>query len=170
MGEDERAAASDKIARHVIESDSFLGARLLLCYYPVRGEVDPLPIARAAWKLGKQVAFVRSRPEDCTLTFCTVSSLDELTVGAYRIPEPPVNAPILKNFDGALCVVPALAYDRRGFRIGYGKGYYDRFLSAFLGDTIGLCYARLLQDAIPTDAHDRAVGEIFTEEGGRLCR
>ena len=168
--EAERAACSATIARHVIESDCFENARVILCYAPVRGEVDPRPIATAAWALGKTVAFVRSNPEDCTLTFCTLSSLDELTTGAYRIPEPPADAPILKNFDGALCVVPALAFDRRGFRLGYGKGYYDRFLADFEGSAIGLCYSRLLQDALPTDPHDRAVGAIFTEKGEELCR
>ena len=170
LGESERVAWSEAIARHVIASDSFRAARVILCYAPVRGEVDPLPIAREAWRQGKQVAFVRSNVESCTLTFCFVKSLDELTEGAYRIPEPPTDAPILREFSDALCIVPALAFDRRGFRLGYGKGYYDRFLSEFAGKSIGLCYSRLLCDALPTDEHDCSVDEVFCEEGGWLCR
>ena len=170
IGGDERAAASEAIARLVIGSDCFRTARTVLCYFPVRGEVDPLPIARAAWACGKTVAFVRSHPSDCTLDFRAVSGTHELTEGTYRIPEPSDGAPRLTEFGDALCIVPALAFDRRGYRLGYGKGYYDRFLADFGGMAIGLCYARLLQDVLPTDTHDRAVDGIFTEEGGWLCR
>ena len=170
LDESDRVVWSEAIARHVMASESFRAAKLILCYAPVRGEVDPLMIAREAWRQGKQVAFARSNTESCTLTFCLVKSLDELTEGAYRIPEPPTDAPIVREFSDALCIVPALAFDRRGFRLGYGKGYYDRFLSEFEGKSIGLCFSRLLCDALPTDAHDCAVGEIFCEEGGWLCR
>lgn len=166
----DRLAWSESIARHVVASESFCRAKTVLCYAPVRGEVDPLPIAREAWRQGKQVAFVRSNVEDGTLTFCRVDAPQELIEGAYRIPEPPESAPILSAFDDALCIVPALAFDRRGYRLGYGKGYYDRFLSDFSGRSVGLCYSRLLCDAIPIDAHDVAVDEVFCEEGGWLCR
>lgn len=139
--------------------------RLLLCYSPVRGEIDLLPIARQALLCGKQVAFPISHTDRYALSFHPVESLDELTAGAYGIPEPPASREAITDFSGALCLVPALAFDRDGYRLGYGKGYYDRFLSEFCGISLGLVYTRFLRDRLPRAETDRAVNRILTEKG-----
>lgn len=67
-------------------------------------------------------------------------------------------------FSGAVCVVPGLSFDRRGFRLGYGKGYYDRFLEKFTIITVGLCYNELLSGALPADAYDVPVDYIALQD------
>ena len=149
----------------VLSLPEFGACRRLLCYAPTRGEIDLLPLAEQALALGKEVAFPISHPEDCTLTFHTVKNLDELTAGVYGILEPPADAPQLKNSTDALCLVPALSFDREGYRLGYGKGYYDRFLATFRGSCVGLVYSVCLWDRLPRNDTDRAVQRIFTEKG-----
>ena len=97
------------------------------------------------------------------MTFHFVSDLSELTTGNYGIPEPPAENPCYSG-ESALCVVPALSYDRLGHRIGYGGGYYDRFLSTFTGESCGFVYRELLAPALPREPHDMAVSYIITEK------
>ncbi len=93
-----------------------------------------------------------------------VRDFSALRPGIFGILEPQSGAEVPKaQID--LALVPGLAFDRFGYRLGYGKGYYDRFLQGFSGRSIGLCYAALLQERLPTAEFDRAVGEIVTEKG-----
>ena len=63
-----------------------------------------------------------------------------------------------------LALVPAVCYDRRGYRLGFGGGYYDRWLADFAGFRVGLCRAAVLQERVPTEAHDSRVDLLLTEE------
>lgn len=166
--EEEKRQLDEALCEALLRLPEFETCRLLLCYYPVRGEIDLLPLARHAWALGKQVAFPVSHTEDCTLTFHKVGSLDELVAGAYGIPEPRESVPHATDFTDALCLVPALSFDRDGYRLGYGKGYYDRFLSEFHGRSVGLVYSRFLRDRLPRNETDHAVDRILTEKGEPL--
>ena len=98
------------------------------------------------------------------MTFHFVSDLAELTKGSYGIFEPPAENPYYSGEHPALCVVPALSYDRLGHRIGYGGGYYDRFLSSFTGETCGFVYEEFFAPALPHEPHDVAVSYIITEK------
>lgn len=153
------AALVEKLSAHPY----FLSANTLLLYYPIQGEPDLLPLAKTALSFGKRVAFPISDPQTCTLSFRLVSSLSELCAGAYGIFEPTADAPLAENDSLTLCVVPALSFDRFGFRLGYGKGFYDRFLAAFRGRSIGLIDSRLLTDTLPRDEYDKRVDLIITE-------
>ena len=75
----------------------------------------------------------------------------------FGIPEPEANAPVLTPEDIDLVLVPALCYDRRGFRLGRGAGYYDRWLADFTGVSVGMCYRELMQEQLPREEHDRPV-------------
>ena len=109
------------------------------------------------------MAFPISDPKTCTLSFRLVSSLSELSPGAYGIFEPTADAPFAENDFLTLCVVPAVSFDRFGFRLGYGKGFYDRFLADFHGKSVGLIDSRLLTDSLPRDEFDKSVDLIITE-------
>ena len=146
----------------------FRACTRLLCYAPTRGEIDLMPLAKQALAMGKEVAFPISHPEDCTLTFHTVKSLDELVSGTYKIPEPPSHAPQIQSTPDTLCLVPALSFDREGYRLGYGKGYYDRFLPTFQGICVGLIDSECLSERLPRNDTDRCVHRIFTEKGELL--
>ena len=101
------------------------------------------------------------------MTFHQVCSLDDLRPGAHGIPEPEVNCQ-LSTVNCQLCIVPGLAFDIAGFRLGYGGGYYDRFLARH-GDlrTLGVGYGILLRGDLPRGAADIAVERVLTESSQR---
>ena len=166
ISETERAELNKRLFEKTAELRIFKEAETLLCYYPVRGEPDILPLARYALELGKKVAFPISHVSDIRLSFHVISNLSELTRGTYNIPEPSEAATEITDFSESLCIVPALAFDKEGHRLGYGAGYYDRFLSSFNGVSIGLAYSQFYVDKIPFDKHDASVNIIITEDGG----
>ena len=158
------------IVQGIIGSPLFKNASMLLVYAPMESEINLLPLASAARKHGIPVAFPRCDRETNTMQFYTLPEGQKLSPGAYGIPEPPEDAPLCIPDGRALCIVPALSYDLEGNRIGYGKGYYDRYLTTFPGKTVGVTYASLLLKNVPTEAHDRPVDWLFTERGVYNCR
>ena len=90
---------------------------------------------------------------------------EEMYGEPYGIPEPPEHLPEITDFNGAFCVVPALAFSKNGQRLGYGGGYYDRFLSDFDGVSAGLCYSDFFINKLPAEKHDIALDIIVSEKG-----
>lgn len=154
--------ASEKACRNLENSAEFQKADTVLLYYPVKNELSPLPLFEIARNGGKRIAFPRCE-DNGTLTFRTVSSLCELSEAKFGIFEPEKSAEIVKTNENTLCIVPALAFSRDGARLGYGKGFYDRFLHNFEGFSVGFCYSKLVLDALPTEIHDAPVDAIITE-------
>ena len=105
------------------------------------------------------------------MSYRAVSSLDELAPAAYGIPEPPEDAPVYdpaKDSGSAICFVPGLVYDRMGYRVGYGKGFYDRYLSAFSGCKIGVVYSDYILKSVPRGRFDVKVDILLTEKGVKM--
>ena len=161
----DRHAWDRSLCEQILTLPCYRQAQTILAYYPIGDEPDLRPVLDHALAVGKTVAFPVCDPATCTMIFRAVRALDELAVGAYGIHEPIEACPSVSHFDDALCLVPALAFDRRGFRIGYGKGYYDRFLAAHPVDTLGATYSALIADALPCEPTDRAVSTLLTERG-----
>jgi 5-formyltetrahydrofolate cyclo-ligase len=88
-----------------------------------------------------------------------------LEAGTYGINEPTKASPRASFTKNTICIVPALAFDKKGFRLGYGKGYYDRFLNNFEGISIGVAFDRFICDALPINDTDIAVGSIIKSSG-----
>ena len=126
-------------------------------------EVDTYAIIRAAWANGKKVA-VPKCIEDSKRDFYYIESMDDLEDGSFGVKEP-VESKCKKVADlsRGLCIVPGLSFDAEGYRLGYGKGYYDRFLSKFGGETVGLCYSNCIKWKLPHGKYDRAVDVIVTD-------
>ncbi|HZT35615.1 MAG TPA: 5-formyltetrahydrofolate cyclo-ligase, partial [Nitrososphaera sp.] len=110
----------------VIGCPEFKNARSIGAYSPVNGEVRTDFIVQAAHEQGKVVCLPRVGKDG--IEFCEIHGLNELVLGRYGILEPPPSALPVAVVD--LVLVPGIAFDRRGFRIGYGKGYYDRYLAS----------------------------------------
>ena len=163
-----RSLLDAALISNTVSQPCFEHADVVLCYYPVRGEPNILPLARRALELGKQVAFPICDPDSCTMTFHKITDLSQLVRGAYSIPEPSPSLPTVTDTSHALCIVPALSFDRGGYRLGYGKGYYDRYLSTFEGFAIGLLYSYFLSSRLPRNEFDRAVKLLITE-GEVIC-
>ena len=161
---DEKELADKLIFEKIVSKKAYIDAQYLLVYYPVKNEPNVLLIAENALKEGKKVAFPISNTNEFTLTFGVIDSLDQLLCGAYSIPEPPIDALKYVDNDNTLCIVPGLAFDRNGKRIGYGKGYYDRFLKDFRGISVGLCYSQFLIDSLPVDDYDISVDMVISDK------
>ena len=164
LGAEYRRNAEEKMISSLLSLPQFQNAKTVLTFYPVGSEPAILPIAEAALTLGKRVAFPLCHPEGPFMTFHSVDSLDALTNGSYGIPEPDGISPAVSELEDAICIVPALAFDENGYRLGYGKGYYDRFLSSFDGVSVGLVFSSLLLCDLPRDEYDEKVDIIITEK------
>jgi 5-formyltetrahydrofolate cyclo-ligase len=144
---------------------------VLLMYYPTNREIDVLPVARHALDNGKRVAFPCCDAHNHTMVFRLVTSLDELTVpGTFGIPEPSDNCPVFvqdKSSGRAVCLVPAIVYDKKGYRLGYGKGFYDRYLPSFSGTKVGFVYSDFVIGSVPRGRYDLCVDILVTEKGVR---
>lgn len=164
---DVRREADTAMVRRFLSLATFRFADVILLYAPIKGEPDALLLCEAALAAGKRLAFPRCHPETCTMTFGIVSSPEELVSGAYGIREPREDAEIyLPSPDKHdICLVPAVCFDRKGYRIGYGKGYYDRYLAGFGGTTVGLVMQQFLKTDLPRGRYDKAVDLIITEKG-----
>ncbi len=153
------------ICDNIISLRAFSEADTLLTYYPIGSEINVTPIAEEAFRLGKSVAYPVCDPESNTLTFRYISSHSELVCGNYSIPEPRSDAKIFEGEGQSLCIVPALSVDKQGYRLGYGRGYYDRFLKDFSGVAVAAVYSNLMTDKLPRDKYDIPIEFIVTERG-----
>ena len=142
-------------------------AECLLCYVSLPDEVDTFRLIENALAAGKMVCVPVSLEETHTVDFYQIHSLDELEPGTYGVLEPvPGRAKKITVFPRpAVCVVPGLVFDKEGYRLGYGKGYYDRFLQKFGGVKIGVCYRELMVDLLPHGYYDRPVSWLVCEDG-----
>ncbi|MBQ9085744.1 MAG: 5-formyltetrahydrofolate cyclo-ligase [Clostridia bacterium] len=160
-----RAVLDKELCRRMAAHPFFRDAEILLLYFPTRGEPNLLPLAKLALEQEKQLAFPVCHTNDVTMTFHTVSDLRELIPGHYGIHEPSLSAPQPTARENTLCILPGLAFDQKGYRLGYGKGYYDRFLTHFPGRKVGLLYHAFLSKRLPTEPTDQAVQLMITEKG-----
>ena len=164
LPEETRQACDAAIARHVLESTAWKHADTVFLYLGTGWEIATDAIVTAALAEGKTLAVPRCLDGGAMETRVIRSSAD-LRPGAYGIPEPLPELPLLSPEETDLAIVPAVAYDRAGYRLGRGGGYYDRYLPRVRGITVGLAYQSLILDAVPREAHDCRVDLIITEEG-----
>lgn len=165
VSEENQKEWSRAICTHLEASELFQNASMLLLYAPMPGEVSLLYLARAARERGIPIAFPRCDTEKNTMNFYILTPDARLSEGAYRIPEPPADAPLCVPDERALCILPGLSFDPEGNRIGYGKGYYDRYLATFPGVKLGALYACMMLKHVPTDVHDLPADYLVTEHG-----
>ena len=139
----------------------------ILSFSPLAGEVNVSDFNAYAIKNGKELYLPRCIEGTREMTFHRVCDTKELESGSFSIMEPSENAPVWENAAGkrSVCIIPAMSYDKNGFRLGYGKGYYDRHLSSKSTLKIGVCYTEFMSDSIPRGRFDLAVDIIVTEKG-----
>ncbi len=167
--EDKKRADAEIVAR-IAASEVFLNASAVLLYAPHGSEINLLPLVRICRERGKPVAFPRCNTSDCTMQFFILEPHARLVPGAYGIPEPPADAPLCRLDERTLCILPGLTFDPHGNRLGYGKGYYDRFTALFSGVTAGAVYEHLAVAKVPCEGHDEPVRLLFTQKRCHVCR
>jgi len=154
--------SNNGIFKRVTELKEFMKARTVMTYYSVKREPDTLKIAKYAMVEGKTVAFPKCYGGG-VMEARAVSNFDELKPAVLGIPAPSDNSPVIPHEALDIIIVPALAYDINGYRLGYGGGYYDRYLKGINAFTVGLTRERLMQTGHPVDFHDIAVKCVITE-------
>lgn len=125
-------------------------ADAVFTYASTEIEVDTRHVMAYCWERNIPVALPVSGDEE--LTFYQIRCAEELHKGRFDIDEPPITFPA-SHSERTLCIVPALCADGTGARLGYGRGYYDRFLSGFRGTSVILCY-KSFKRGVPTEPHD----------------
>ena len=166
---EEKKELDRAIVEQIVASEEYRRATTLLLYAPHGSEINLLPLVRRARQDGKQIAFPKCDTETTTMRFYILEPDTRLVEGAYGIHEPPEGAPLCTPDENTLCILPGLTFDPHGGRLGYGKGYYDRFLADFKGVAVGAVYQSLVVKEVPTEAHDFPVTMFFTERGVCKC-
>ena len=163
--EPERKARLDQdVATHFFRLNQYRSCRTLLCYVSTSIEVDTLSIIDRALQQGKRVAVPRCVPGTREMEFYYIHSLDDLSPGTFGVMEPaPAAEHQLKETAGSVCVVPGFCFDLAGYRLGYGKGYYDRFLNRYDGTRVGICYSGNVRNRLRHGRYDCAVELLVTE-------
>ena len=176
LSADEKERLDRKIQNKFLNMWQYREADVILIYVATAIEVETRLIIETALKDGKTVAVPRCVDGTREMEFYKISGYSQLEKHTFGVLEPkPDECEKLEDFSKGVCVVPALVFDRSGCRLGYGGGYYDRFLSNFSGETVGLCYNECVKDSIPHGKYDRRVEKIITQnsvintktEGGR---
>ncbi len=160
----ETAVKNSAITEKLLSLEKVQSAELILPFVSAKGEVGTREFISKCLNAGKMVAVPRCI-DGSNMEFCVIHTFDDLEKGMYGIDEPKQHCEIIKaeNVQNSVLIVPALCFDPDGYRLGYGKGYYDRFISRYKGYTVGVCYSEFITDDIPVDEYDRCVDIVITE-------
>lgn len=164
---EEKRAREDLLCECFLNSASYKYYDTLLLYSPKPDEIDITRVAEKALSDGKRVAYPRCIPGSRLMEFHFVDKDTVFSCGAFGISEPSEDSPVYDvNSRGcAVCLIPAIVFDKSGYRIGYGGGYYDRFLSRFSGTLAGVAFSDFIIDRLPRGKFDLQADMIFTEGG-----
>ncbi len=166
-----RREMSMKIQDIICQSDIYKAANLVFAYVSVRSEVETHSLIDRALNDGKRVVVPLCNTQTHTMDMYEIKNRDQLETGAYDICEP--KAVLIASGDVQkvmpaeidLAIVPGVVFDKRGMRIGYGGGYYDRFLKDFEGVSVGFAFSQCVTDVLPTEEFDCGVDIIVCPEG-----
>jgi 5-formyltetrahydrofolate cyclo-ligase len=161
LPEDYIQSSNRGIYRNIVSLPEFLEASTIFAYCSMDREPDTAGIIRKAFDLGKQVLLPACLGGG-VMEARMIRSLSELGPGRFGIPEPSAVVGVPPD-QVDLILVPAVTFDREGFRLGRGGGYYDRYLSGTKAYTVGLAREKLLFDVLPREEHDIPVNCIVTE-------
>ena len=146
------------IFNKVINLEEYKESKLVLIYVSLKYEVDTFKLIEHTLNIAKKVAVPKCEGDN--IVFYEIKSLKDLEEGSFRILEPKANKPIT-DFNNSICIIPGVAFDKQNNRIGYGKGFYDRFLKNYKGIKIGLTYRECICDKIDSDINDIKMDKVI---------
>ena len=159
MSEEEIVQRSEALGKLFFESEAYKNAKTIYGYLPYNQEVRTVPMLEQALRDGKRVAVPKCYGDE--MKFIFMDDLSKVEKGYANIPEPIADEPIADDTT-ALVLMPGLAFDKEGHRIGYGGGFYDKFLEAEPNHpTLALCYAFQMLPHLETEAHDIPVDYVL---------
>ena len=158
------------ITEQFLKSEIYRNTDVLLLYASFDAETDTFALIENALADKKAVYLPRCDRDSNQMDFYRVMSVSELNMDAFGILAPEEKKECLfAGENGAVCVVPGLAFTKRGERLGYGRGYYDTFLEKIDVHTVGFCYGFQVIDRVPTEWHDKRMRYLCTEKGLQRC-
>ena len=159
MTEEEIVQRSEKLGKLFVQSEAYKNAKTIYGYLPYNQEVRTVPMLEQALKDGKRVAVPKVYGDE--MKFLYLEDLSLVEKGYAGIPEPIADGPMADD-DTALVLMPGLAFDPQGHRIGYGGGFYDKFLAAEPNHpTLALCYEFQMLPELHTEEHDIPVDTVL---------
>ena len=162
LSEEEAKSRSQGVCKMLYAMSCFNQSNWLYGYMPIRKEVDIRPFLEHLLDKGKNLALPRVNGD--TMEFYHVTSFEDLEEGSFHILEPKEKCPKVEA--SGFILVPGVAFDRKGGRIGYGKGYYDKYFSTHSQtlEKLGIAYTIQIVDEIPTTSQDVRLHGLISEE------
>lgn len=167
----EHQKKSLEIINRLLASDEFRSADTIgvtISRYP---EVDTRPLIEAAWTAGKRIAVPKCIHATREMDFRLITSYNSLEKVYMDLLEPIIDETIsVEKKEIGLQIVPGVVFSDEGYRIGFGGGYYDRYMSDYKGDTLSLAFAVQTSQVVPIERHDISVSKIITEDKMIICQ
>lgn len=135
----------------------------VFCFIGTEQEIDTRPLIEAFWQAGKAVYVPRCLDLKGNLSFYRIYSWNDVEEGVFGLLEPKWDCEEWHRTDSILCILPGLCFTKQGHRLGYGKGFYDRFLAKVRAIKVGICYNCCIVEKIPQDQYDQIADWVFTE-------
>ena len=161
---EERSEKSKAICENFLSTKAYEHSDTVLLYYSINSEVDTTGLIDVILKSNKRLALPVCR-ENGEMHFRYISSREDLTKGFFSAPEPKKDCEEYTSARHPICVIPAIAFDKQGYRLGYGKGYYDRYLTDPSIVKVGFVYDELFVDTLPRGRFDIACDLVITPRG-----
>lgn len=153
------------IIERIINTSEYIKADTVLCYVSLNNEIVTDELINYSLSINKRVAVPYCTDNDGNMDFYYINSINDLYVQSFGIREPDINkCKKIDNLSNSIIILPGLTFDKNGNRLGYGKGYYDRFLQNHSLLSVGLCYDDFIVDTIPTNEYDKKVDIIVTDK------
>lgn len=160
--ENEIRIMNETLENNLVDFLSHVYFDKIFTFFSIKNEPDINPALYRNFS-GKTICFPRCNTKDKSMDFSAVKDISFLTSGAYSIPEPPATPETVIPLFNDIIFIPGVLFDRQGYRIGYGAGYYDRFLSGVSPVKIGICFDRFIVDELPHNSTDIQVDYIISE-------
>ena len=146
------------IFEQIINNELVKKSKLILIYFSKQDEVDTKELIKFFLASHKLVDLPQVVGKE--IVFYYIKSIIDVETGKFGLKEPITNCKVL-DYSNSICIVPGICFDRNNYRVGYGGGYYDRFLKNYKGYTIGITYSECLVDKIDIDRHDIKLDKVI---------
>lgn len=162
---------SSNIMERLLLEETIQKSKTIAITISRKTEVDTTPIIEALWKKGKRVVVPKCYPQDHTMEFYVINDFAQLETVYMDLKEPiPTKSTKVSSSEIDVMIVPGVVFDLEGYRIGYGGGYYDRYLEYYLGEKISIAFELQLVDNVTKEPYDIPVNVIITENRRIDCK
>lgn len=164
MTKEKKQQLDTALYKNFVGNIEYKQAKTILAFVSKDIEVDTTEIIKKAFSDNKTVAVPLCNTEEKLMDYYVINSFDDLEKGSYGLLEPIRDrCEKLTDFSSSICMVPGLVYDQCGYRLGFGKGYYDRFLTDYHCVTVGVCYSRCIEQELPRGFYDKPIDLVITD-------